>query len=61
MPQSSASVKSRFSPIWKSGKTKTIKIPIILEADLRAIARCLDQDPSIGNKIIEYAQSLIEP
>jgi HD-like signal output (HDOD) protein len=42
-------------------KTKTIKIPIILEADLRAIAKCLDQDPSIGNKIIEYAQSLIEP
>lgn len=49
-----------FKPGWRSGKTKTIKLPIILEADIKAIAKCLDINPAIADKVLQYAQSLVE-
>ena len=50
----------QFKPGWRSGKTKNIKLPIVLEADIKAIAQCLDQNPSIANQVLAFAKALAE-
>lgn len=50
----------QFKPGWRSGKTKNIKLPIVLEADIKAIAQCLDQNPSIASQVLAFAKVLAE-
>ncbi len=59
-PNPNLSAETQFKPGWQSGKTKAVKIPIVLEDDIKAIARCLDRDPTIAAQLLEYAQSLVE-
>lgn len=59
-PKPNLSVETQFKSGWQSGKTKAVKIPICLESDIKAIARCLDRDPTIAAQVVEFAQSLVE-
>ena len=59
-PNPNLSVETQFKPGWKSGKTKAVKIPIVLEDDIKAIARCLDRDQTIAAQRLDFAQSLVE-
>ena len=55
-----APIETQFKPGWMSGQTKNIKIPIVLESQVKAIAHCIDRDPAIADKVIAYAQSLLD-
>ena len=54
-----SSIETRFQPGWQSGKTKTVKLPIVIEADVKAIAHCIDRNPAIAAQVLAFAQSLL--
>jgi hypothetical protein len=52
--------ETQFKAGWVSGKTKTVKIPIVLELQVKAIAHCIDRNPAIADQVLKFAQSLVE-
>lgn len=60
MPNSHPSPDTRFIGKWKTGKTKTTRVPSAIEPQIKAIAICLDEDPSIADQVLRFAQSLVE-
>ena len=51
--------ETRFRPMWRSGKTKQISLPVAITPQCIEIAHCIDQNPAIADKVLEYAQSLL--
>ena len=55
-----APAESLYKPKWKTGQTKTIRVPVAISEAVMAIAHCIDADPTIAAQLLEYAQSLVE-
>jgi hypothetical protein len=51
----------QFKQTWKTGKAnKRISFPSAIAFTVIDIAKCLDRDPAIADKVLQYAQSLVE-
>ncbi|AFY73480.1 hypothetical protein Syn7502_01399 [Synechococcus sp. PCC 7502] len=55
----------KFLPVWKHGKTKTIRVPIVLAGQILEYARSLDADEAIlsehqsqGNVLLTVVEML---
>lgn len=56
-----APAESLYKPKWKTGQTKTVRIPVAISETIMAIAHIIDRNPQLADQILKIAQEIEQP